>query len=178
VRRADLRTRHLVAAAVSGVLSYASWRLPEPLLGFGIDWVPGLVFGLVVLAPQAPEWWRRAALAAASAVVYRGAVWVAVELAAERSWSEAFAGLAVGAAAAPVLALAAGPLLAGRWRLGANLLAAAAGAAGGALIGLAVATPEVQPVRLHLLLLGGFLLWQVGYAAAHGAASAGWTASR
>lgn len=159
--------RHLAIAAVAGLLSYLVCRLPEPFGGHGTEWGAGLIFGALALAPQGRSWARRAWLVVASALVYRGAVWLAVELVAEGSWHEILACAFVGALAAPILGLAAGPLLARRSSLVRHLLAAGAGAAGGALIGISLGADE-RFLTLDLPLLAGFVVWQVGWAAAHG----------
>jgi hypothetical protein len=166
----------LLLAAISGVLSYAALRFGEDSGGLAVDWGAGLLFGILVLAPQGRSWWRRAALVVASALVYRGAVWLAVELASEREWSEVLACLLAGALAAPLLALLTLPLLGGRLRSGPTLLALVAGTAGGALIGLATAGGDDQVLRFDLPLLAGYLIWQVGYTAAYGGALSGSTA--
>jgi hypothetical protein len=166
--------RALLVAAFAGLLSYLACRLPEPLGGFGTDWGAGLIFGALALAPLAPlapqgrSWARRAGLVAASALVYRGAVWLAVELAAEHRWPEVAACALAGALGAPLLAFAARPLLGGRSHLGDHLFALIAGAAGGALIGVATMGSDESWLRFDLPLLAGFVVWQVGWAAAHG----------
>lgn len=160
---------HLLAAALSGALSYAAALLPEPYLDLGLEWGAGFFFGVLVLAPRVQSWWRRVALVLVSTLVYRGAVWLATELVVETSWSELTACLAAGALAAPLLRLATRPLLGDRSSMRGHLLALAAGAAGGALIGVAIAAPDGDLLRLHLPLLAGYLTWQVGYAWAHGA---------
>lgn len=165
--------RHLLVAAVAGLLSYLVCRLPESYGGVGINWGAGLIFGALALAPQGRSWARRAGMVVASALVYRGAVWLAVELAAERHWPEIAACALAGGLAAPLLAFAAQPLLARRPRLAGHLLGLIAGAVGGALIGVATIGPDDQVLRFDLPLLAGFVVWQVGWAAAHGARSAG-----
>ncbi len=159
---------YLLAAALSGALSYGAAVLPEPYVDVGLTWGAGLFFGVLVLAPKTRSWWRRAALVVVSTLVYRGAVWLATELVVEASWSELYACLAAGAVAAPLLRLATRPLLGGPSSLRAHLLALGAGAAGGALIGLAVGASAEEILRLHLPLLAGYLAWQVGYAWAYG----------
>jgi hypothetical protein len=159
--------RHLLAAGLAGVLSYLACRLPAPFGGLGTNWGPGLIFGVLVLAPRGRSWARRALLLEASALIYFGAVWLAVDLAAERHWSEVAACALVGALAAPILALAARPFLALRSRLGDHLLALLAGAAGGAAIGIAAMGGDDRWLSFDLPLLAGFLVWQVGWAAAH-----------
>jgi len=158
----------LLGAALSGALSYLAAILPEPYVDLGLTWGAGFFFGVLVLAPRARSWWRRAALVLASTLIYRGAVWFATELVVEASWSELLACLAAGTLAAPLLRLATRPLLGDRSSMGGRLLALAAGAAGGALIGVAIAAPDGELLRLHLPLLAGFLTWQVGYAWAYG----------
>ena len=165
--------RHLMVAAVAGLLSYLACLLPESYGGVGTNWGAGLIFGALVLAPQGRSWARRAGLVVASVLVYRGAVWVAVELASEHRWPEITACALAGVLAAPLLAFAVQPLLARRPRLTAHLLALIAGAAGGALIGFATSGPDDQVLRFHLPLLAGYVVWQVGWAAAYGPRSAG-----
>jgi hypothetical protein len=161
--------RLLGVAALAGLASYLVGRLPEPWGAVGIDWGAGLLFGALVLAPQGRSWIRRAGLLAASALVYRGAVWLAVALAAEGDWPEVLACALAGALGAPLLAFAAGPLLGRRARPGRHLAALIAGAAGGALIGVATLGPDEELLRLDLPMLAGYVVWQVGWAAAHGA---------
>ena len=163
----DQRTRRLAVAAASGVLSWAWWLAPQGLLDLGIEWAPGLIFGLLVLAPAAGSRWRAAVLVVESVLVYRAAVWVAVQLIGGRAWSETAACAVVGAVAVPVLALVTTPVLGCRWKPAATALATLAGAVGGVLLGLGVATSEQYVVRLHMLVLAGFALWQTGYAAGH-----------
>ncbi len=158
----------LLVAAASGVLSYLAGVLPEPYDGLGLNWGAGLLFGALVLAPGARGWWHRIAAVIVSALVYRAAVWLATTLVVETPWPEVAACLAAGALAAPVLRLATQPLLGGRSSLGRHLAALAAGAAGGALIGVAVTGSNEGTLALHLPLLAGYLVWQFGYAAAHG----------
>ena len=165
--------RHLLITAVAGLISFLACLLPESFGGVGTNWGAGVIFGLLVLAPQGRSWARRAGLFLASVLVYRGAVWLAVALAAERHWSEIAACALAGVLAAPLLAFGAQLLLAGRPRLTAHLLALIAGAAGGALTGFAASGPDDQVLRFHLPLLAGFVVWQVGWAAAYGPRSAG-----
>jgi hypothetical protein len=160
--------RDLLAAAIAGVLSYLLVLLPEDYRSYGVDWGAGVVFGALVLAPAVRSWWRRAGLVVASALVYRGAVGLAVLLAAGSSWPEVAACVAAGAVAAPVLALVALPLAGRRSSLGRHQLALAAGAVGGALIGIAVSGSDELVLRFDLPLAAGYLAWQVGWAAAHG----------
>ena len=158
-------SRHLLAAAVSGVLSYVAGVLPEPLTDIGITWAAGLLFGALVLAPGARDWWRRVAVVIVSVLVYRAAVWLAMALVVETPLSEILACQVAGAVAAPVLCLATQPLLAGRSSLRRHLVALATGAAGGVLIGVGVSGSD--GLGLHLPLLAGYLVWQLGYAIAH-----------
>jgi hypothetical protein len=159
---------HLLAAAVSGALSYVAGVLPEPYAGLGLSWAAGLLFGVLVLAPGARSWGRRIAVVTASALVYRAAVWLATALVVETPWPEVVACLTAGAVAAPALRLVTQALLGDRSSVRRHLLALAAGAAGGALIGVAVTGSNEGVLRLHLPLLAGYLVWQLGYAAAHG----------
>ena len=69
--------RSLTAGVVSGALSFAACFLPG---GVGSTWAPGLIFGALVLAPSHSGVGRRAPLVVASALVYRGAVWLASTL--------------------------------------------------------------------------------------------------
>jgi hypothetical protein len=159
---------YLLVAAVSGVLSYVAGVLPEPYVGLGLSWGAGLLFGALVLAPGARSWWRRIAVVVASVLVYRAAVWLATVLVVETPWPEIPACQVAGAVAAPVLRLATQPLLGGRSSLGRHLVALATGATGGVLIGVAVTGSNEGLLGLPLPLLAGYLVWQFGYAAAHG----------
>jgi hypothetical protein len=159
---------YLLAAAASGILSYAAGVVPEPFSGHGLFWGAGLFFGALVLAPGARAWWRRIALVAVSVLVYRVAVWFAMALVTTSDWPEVAACAAAGAVAAPVLRLVTRLFQGGRPRLRPHLLAAAAGAGGGLLIGVAMGSGEEDLLRLHLSLLAGYLVWQLGYAATHG----------
>lgn len=160
--------RHLLVAAVSALLSYLLTQTPEGYTRIGTDWGPGLVFGVLALAPAVRSWWRRAGLVAASALIYRGAVEIATWLAAGQRWPEVGACALAGGLAAPVLALVALPLAGRRSGGGRHLLALAFGAAGGALIGFAVSGSDDQLLHFHLPLAAGYLVWQVGWTAAHG----------
>ena len=165
--------RQLVVAAVAGLLSFLACLLPEAFGGVGTNWGAGVIFGALALAPQGRSWARRTGLFLASVLVYRGAVWVAVALAAERHWPEIAACALAGVVAAPLLAAGAQLLLARRPRLTSHVLGLIAGAVGGALIGFAASGPDDQILRFHLPLLAGFVVWQVGWAAAYGPRSAG-----
>lgn len=166
--------RHLPAAALSGLLSYGVVLLPEPYSGPAFRWAAGALFGLLVLAAWTRSLWRRAALVAVSTLIYRAAVWSATEIVVETSWTEPLACLVVGASAAALLRLATAPLieaappLGDRSSAGRHLLALAAGALGGVLIGIAVTAPDGDLLGLHPPLLAGFAVWQIGYAAAYG----------
>jgi hypothetical protein len=161
------QARRVLVAALSGVLSYLLFLLPEPYRGGAMEWGAGLVFGALVLAPAGRSWERRAGLLLASALVYRGAVWAAVELATDLGWAEIAACGLAGALAAPLLALASRPLLDGPSRLADHLAALAAGAVGGALVGVAMSGSDERWLHLDLPLLAGLLTWQVGWAASH-----------
>jgi hypothetical protein len=163
--------RALALAALSGALSYAACYVPD----HGSAWGAGLAFGLLVLAPTRREMPRFLALLALSVAVYRAAVWLAVTLVVETpvpAW--AACGLAgVGGAAA--LSLAAGAVAGSGAERGALLRALAWGAVGGVLIGVAV-DAEDESLLQKLVLLAGFVVWQVGYTASHRLAP--WRAAR
>lgn len=161
-------SRYLLAAAASGVLSYVAGVLPEPFAGAGITWAAGLLFGVLVLAPGARSWWRRIAVVIASVLVYRAAVWLAMTLVVETPWPEIAACQVAGAGAGPVLRLATQPPLGGRSSPHRRLVALATGTAGGSLIGVAVSGSNEGALGLHLPLLAGYLVWQLGYVAAYG----------
>ena len=145
------------------MLSYAACFVLEPA---GTRWGAGVLFGLLVLGPTERRGSRFAGLAVLSAAVYRAAVWSAQQLHTESGVPAAAACALAGTAGAVLLALGSAALVQrpAAWR--AIGLGAALGAAGGASIGLALAMPDGS-IALHGLLLGGFVVWQVGYAAAH-----------
>jgi hypothetical protein len=153
----------VAAALVSGVLSWAAIFLPESA---GTRWGAGVLFGLLVLAPTRRDPAQRVALIAVSALVYRIAVWIAQELHTEAGWPGVVACALAGVAG--VLMLAFGASAASRTLPSLREIAKAAlpGVAGGALIGLAVGATD-ESIAQHALLIGGYVTWQVGYAAAH-----------
>lgn len=152
-----------IVAFLSGALSYASTYVPD---SWGVRWGAGLVFGVLVLAPGHRDRVRAASLVALSAVVYRGAVWLAQTL----YGGTVASGIAVcalsGVLGAVALSLGSSALLrrpvAGR----AILLASLTGALGGVSIGLCVNGSD-ESISQQVLLLAGYVIWQVGYAAAH-----------
>jgi len=155
--------RGVAAAAVSGALSYATCFVGD---GVGTHWGAGLMFGLLVLAPGAHEAGRRALLVALSMAVYRAAVWIAQDLYVDTALPAVAACALAGAAGALALPPGAGALLGTRPGARAVALGAACGAGAGVLIGASVVAPDESLVQ-KLLLLSGFVTWQVGYTAAH-----------
>jgi hypothetical protein len=155
--------RGIAAAAVSGALSYASCFVGN---GVGTDWGAGLWFGALVLAPGARGPGRRALLVALSVAVYRAAVWMAQGLYVDVSWPAVTSCALAGAAGALALPPGASALLGARAGGRAVALGTACGAGAGVLIGASVVAPDESLVQ-KLLLLAGFVAWQVGYAAAH-----------
>lgn len=154
--------RGLLIAAATGVLSYASFFLDD---SFG-RWVPGIVFGLLVLGPTQRAAVRFAALVALSTAVYRVAVLLATQLYAGTTASGVWSCALAGVAGALALSVGASAIAGTAFDRRAAVTAAIAGAVGGALIGLAVNARD-ESVILHVLLASGFVVWQVGYAAAH-----------
>lgn len=151
-------------AAVSGVLSYAACFVGE---GLGTDWAAGLLFGLLVLAPsQAGAPRRLVMLVALSTGVYRAAVWIAQGLYVDASWPAVVSCALAGLAGALALSLGSSAVLGARTDFRAMALGAAVGAGAGVLVGASVAAPDESLIQ-RLLLLSGFVAWQVGYAAAH-----------
>jgi len=153
----------LIVASFSGVLSYAACFVLEPA---GTRWGAGVVFGLLVLGPSQRRGARFGGLAVLSTAVYRAAVWSAQQLHTENGVPAAAACALAGAAGAALLALGSAALIQRPADIRATGFGAALGAAGGALIGVALEMPDGS-FALHGLLLGGFVVWQVGYAAAH-----------
>lgn len=156
-------TRALALAAVSGGVSYAACFLPD---GFGARWGAGIVFGALVLAPSLRGTRDRIAALVLSTAVYRAAVWLAQELHVAASWPAVVACALAGAAGAIALSLAASAALHSQTTARARAGAAAIGAGAGALIGLGIDAPDEALIQ-RLLLLAGFVAWQVGYTAAH-----------
>jgi hypothetical protein len=153
----------LALAALSGFLSYVAFRVPSSAGG---RWGAGIAFGLLVLGPTGRGPARFAALFALSVAVYRVAVWLATTLYVEASVPAVVACGLAGVLGA--VAVSAGAAASGRAPLdrGATARAAAFGLAGGVLIGLCLAFDDESPLQ-HALLLGGYLVWQMGYTAAH-----------
>jgi hypothetical protein len=158
------RWRGVVMAALSGGLSYAVCFVGE---GIGTRWGAGLLFGALVLAPSVAGVRQRALLGIESVLVYRGAVSLATRLYVDASWSGAAGCALAGALGALALSLAAAATLRSRPGLRPTLLATLLGSVGGLLIGLRVDGSDDAALP-QLLLLSGFVVWQVGYAAAHG----------
>lgn len=156
-------SRRLLIVSLSAVLSYAACFVLEPL---GTRWGAGVVFGLLVLAPSERRRARFAGLAVLSAAVYRTAVWSAQHLHTESGVPAAVACALAGAGGAVLLALGSAAVVQRPAAMRATGIGAALGTAGGVLIGLAVNMPDGS-LALHGLLLGGFAVWQIGYAAAH-----------
>ena len=153
----------LALALVAGVLSYAATFLPDSI---GVRWGAGVIFGALVLAPSHPDPTRRVALIALSAGAYRSAVWLAQTL-----YSGSFASALASCAAAGVfgvLVVAIGTSLLAKSAVDRRALAKASvsGAIAGVLIGLCVRADD-ESVGQQAFLLAGYVVWQVGYAAAH-----------
>jgi hypothetical protein len=158
------RWRGVAIAALSGGLSYAACFVGD---GLGTRWGAGLVFGALVLAPSFSGVRQRVLLGIESVLVYRAAVSLATRLYVEASWSGAAGCALAGALGALALSLAAGATLRTRPGPGRTALATLVGSVGGVLIGLRVDASDDAALP-QLLLLSGFVVWQVGYAAAHG----------
>jgi hypothetical protein len=154
--------RALAAAALSGLLSYAACFVPD----HGSEWGAGIAFGLLVLGPTGRDARRFLALAALSIAVYRAAVWLAVRLVMDTPAPAVVACGLAGVLGAAALSAGAGALTGAARERGALLRSLAWGAAGGVLIGLAVDADDESRGQ-QLLLLAGFVVWQVGYTAAH-----------
>lgn len=151
-------------AALSGVLSYGACFVGD---GLGTDWGAGVLFGLLVLAPsQRAAAGRLALLVALSTAVYRAAVFIAHGLYVDASWPAVLACALAGMAGALALSLGSGAVLGTHADRRTTALAAVWGAGAGALIGASVTAPDESWIQ-KLLLLSGFVAWQVGYAAAH-----------
>ena len=154
--------RALALAALSGVASYAACFLPG---GFGARWGAGLLFGALVLVPCLAATRDRILAIVLSTAVYRAAVWLADRLHVAAGWHAVLACSLAGAIGAVALSL--GSRTALRLASGPREMAQATaiGAGAGALIGLCIDAPDGS-LRLHVLLLAGFVVWQVGYTAA------------
>jgi hypothetical protein len=152
----------MLFAALSGLLSYAACYVPDQ----GARWGAGAAFGLLVLAPSQRDLPRFVALVALSVAVYRVAVWLAVWLVTDTPVPPVAACGLAGVLGAVALSLGAGVVLGSAPRRGARVRAAAWGAVGGVLIGVAVDAPD-EALAQSLLLLAGFVVWQVGYTVSH-----------
>lgn len=152
----------LLLAALSGVLSYAACYVA----GWGTSWGAGIVFGLLVLAPTRRDVPGFLGLLALSIAVYRAAVWLAVRLAADTPVPDFVACGLAGVLGAAVLSLGTAAFVGAGVARRALALAMVWGLAGGLLIGWAVVAPDESPAQ-KILLLAGFVVWQVGYTAAH-----------
>lgn len=153
----------LALALVSGVLSWAAIFLPESI---GTRWGAGVLFGVLVLAPTRRTTSERVALVAVSALAYRIAVWIAQTLHTEAEWSAEAACALAGAAGVLLVSLGTSAALRAAPVLASIAKAAVPGVAAGVLIGIAVEADD-DSIAQHALLIGGYVAWQVGYAAAH-----------
>lgn len=153
----------LVAALVSGLLSWAAIFLPASI---GTRWGAGVLFGVLVLAPTRRETRERVALVAVSALAYRIAVWIAQTLHTEHDWSAQSACALAGVAGVLLVSLGTSAASRAAPALASIAKAAVPGVAAGVLIGLAVDAAD-ESISQHALLAGGYVAWQLGYAAAH-----------
>ncbi|MBS1216338.1 MAG: hypothetical protein H6R20_1312 [Proteobacteria bacterium] len=153
----------LLLALLAGMLSYASTYLPDSI---GVRWGAGVLFGLMVLAPTQRDIGRRVALVAISTIAYRAAVWIAQELHTEVGWPVVASCALAGVFGVLVVSLGTSALLRARADLRAIALASIAGVISGVLIGLCVEA-EDESLGQQALLLGGYVVWQMGYTAAH-----------
>lgn len=153
----------LLAALLSGALSYASTYLPDSL---GVRWGAGVAFGVLVLAPSRSGTPLRVALVALSALAYRAAVWLAETLYVDADWPAVAACGVAGIAGVLLVSLGTSAIVRARPDLRAIALAAIPGVLAGVLIGVCVEA-EDESIGQQALLLAGYVTWQVGYAAAH-----------
>ena len=163
----------MLLALLAGALSYAATYLPDSL---GVRWGAGIVFGVLVLAPSQRGTRNRVALLAVSALAYRAAVWIAETLHTEAGWPAIGACVLAGAAGVLFVSLGSSAVLRTRADLRAIGLASIAGALSGVAIGVCVDATD-ESLAQQVLLLAGYVVWQVGYAAAHRLAPA-WSAAR
>ena len=155
---------HRVAvAALSGALSYASCFVPH---AGGAQWGAGVIFGLLVLGPSYRGTSHFVVLAALSTAVYRVAVWSAQKLYVDTSWSGVASCALAGFAGAIALSLGSSVVLRTRATTLSTTCSAVVGAGAGALIGLSLGAPDESVIQ-HVLFFSGFVMWQVGYVAAH-----------
>lgn len=147
-------------AAASAVLSFATVFLPGSAGDLAAQWGAGLFYGLLVLAPWARTTAQRLALLISSALVYRGAVTLAVALA------DQWGGLAACTAAGFVGAVALGGVLAVSLRtiptFAVAMRAAGAGTLGGFVFGLQFPLGSASLLEEPAILLG-FAVWQIGF---------------
>ena len=155
--------RSRIAAAISGILSYAACLVTE---GLGARWGAGLVFGALVLAPSRRETRDRVVAIALSAAVYRAAFWLADRLHVDASWPVVVACALAGVLGAVALSIGSSVAFRTRADARATAWAAAAGAVAGAVIGVGIEAPD-ESLAQRLLLLTGFVAWQLGYTVAH-----------
>jgi hypothetical protein len=137
--------------------------LPVANLDAG-DLIPGLIFGVLVLAARPFGLARIVFLVLLSAIVHLGAHETAVTLYA-KSWPTIVACAVAGLLAAFVLSVAYSRLAhqAAAWKN--NLRSAALGGGAGIMIGLAL--DAKQDVLQHVLIFGGYALWQIGFVVAN-----------
>jgi hypothetical protein len=164
----------LLLALLSAALSYLVLlffpTVPIANLDAG-DLVPGLIFGLLVLAARPLGTASIVFLVVLSAFVHLGAHEMALTLHA-KSWPIVLACAIPGLLAAFVLSVACSRLThqAAAWRN--NLRSAALGGGAGLLIGMALEAR--QETMQHALLFSGYALWQVGFALANGVVPRWW----
>lgn len=148
--------RPLLLATLSALLSGA-WCALMPHDIFGA----GLMFGIMVLAPQAERSRTRLLLLLLSLLANFGVLWIAMTLF-MRGFSDTAACAGAGAAMAVALGMAMSLVLGRELRLVASLGAAAAGAAAGVVF---VATADAAGFEIGFLV--SQLVLQVGFTAAH-----------
>jgi hypothetical protein len=163
--------RLLALGALSGVLSYLGTTLLDAFPDWirvsreAGAWLPGVFFGGLVLAPLAPagprQTLRQLACIGLSALIYRGAVHIAVFQTIELRFEEVYACALTGLLGALATAAAARYALPFSPSRRAWASAGLAGALGGAVLGVSGSYRLGNAVETAIL-IGGFVLWQAG----------------
>jgi hypothetical protein len=168
IARVRVSQRSLAVGAVAGLLSSAACFLPG---GQGSQWAPGLIFGVLVLAPSYSGAARRALLVIASALVYRAAVWLASTLYVNFSTWEGgphipsctlAGGLGALALAVLVSLITSAPL-----DRRATRRSVVVGAVAGAFLDGYFALADQQRLVEYAAVAACFVLWQASYPALH-----------
>jgi len=156
--------RSVAAGTLSGLLSFGACFLPG---GVGSPWAPGLIFGVLVLAPSFSGGARRAWLLVASVLTYRAAVWFASTLYMELSGWPVPACTLAGGLGAWALAIATSGIVRAPLERRATRRSVTAGAAAGAFLDLYLRFADDQRVFDYLAAAACFVVWQASYALFH-----------